>query len=211
MALKNLNYFSFLKYNCLDRRIKRKSGAYLLPFGRTVLCNKGAIELEDSLLLNSNQGTKNKTGRSSILRIDKDAKLRVNGRFNLFYGADITVFQGGELILNGGFFNSGVTVRCKSKITVGEGTAVSHGVLIQDYDGHELFLGGSAGEKTENCGPIHIGKHVLIFANATILKGVTIGEGAIVAAGAVVTGDVPAHTLVAGVPARVVKSNVDWN
>ena len=44
-----------------------------------------------------------------------------------------------------------------------------------------------------------------IGSNATILAGVTIGEGAIVGAGAVVTRDVPPHTIVAGVPARVVR------
>ena len=43
-----------------------------------------------------------------------------------------------------------------------------------------------------------------------ILKGVTIGEGAVVAAGAVVTKDVPAYTLVAGVPAKVIKENIQW-
>lgn len=41
--------------------------------------------------------------------------------------------------------------------------------------------------------------------SAIILKGVTVGEGAIVAAGSVVTKDVPPHTIVAGVPARVIK------
>ena len=45
----------------------------------------------------------------------------------------------------------------------------------------------------------------------TILKGVTIGEGAIVAAGSLVNKDVPPHCLVAGIPAKVVKSNVSWN
>lgn len=45
----------------------------------------------------------------------------------------------------------------------------------------------------------------MIGANATILSGVTIGDGAIIAAGAVVTKDVPQNTIVAGVPARVMR------
>ena len=53
--------------------------------------------------------------------------------------------------------------------------------------------------------PIHIGKHVWIGSNATVLPGVTIGDGAIVAAGAVVTKDVPKNTIVSGVPARVMR------
>ena len=50
-----------------------------------------------------------------------------------------------------------------------------------------------------------IGNNVWVGANCTILKGVSIGNGAIIAAGAVVTGDVPEYTIVAGVPARVIK------
>ncbi len=54
--------------------------------------------------------------------------------------------------------------------------------------------------------PITIGDCVWIGANATILTGVTIGKNAVIAAGAVVTHDVPANTLVGGVPARVIKT-----
>jgi acetyltransferase-like isoleucine patch superfamily enzyme len=49
-------------------------------------------------------------------------------------------------------------------------------------------------------------KNAWIGANATIMPCVTIGENAVVAAGAVVTKDVPANSIVAGVPARVVKA-----
>ena len=50
-----------------------------------------------------------------------------------------------------------------------------------------------------------IKKGASISVNATIMPGVTIGEGAIVGAGALVTKDVPAWTIVAGVPAKVIK------
>lgn len=53
--------------------------------------------------------------------------------------------------------------------------------------------------------PIILGKNVWVGSNATILQGVTIGDNAVVAAGAVVTKDVPADTIVGGVPARFIK------
>lgn len=54
-------------------------------------------------------------------------------------------------------------------------------------------------------GPVKIGDNVWIGDRATILSGVTIGEGAIIAANAVLTHDVPAYTVVGGVPAKVIK------
>jgi maltose O-acetyltransferase len=53
--------------------------------------------------------------------------------------------------------------------------------------------------------PVTIGAGVWVGARAMILPGVTIGDGAVIAAGAVVTKDVPANTVVAGVPATVVR------
>ena len=54
--------------------------------------------------------------------------------------------------------------------------------------------------------PIVIGKKVWIGAHATVLQGVTVGDNAVIASGAVVTRDVPSNTVVAGVPARIVKT-----
>lgn len=58
-------------------------------------------------------------------------------------------------------------------------------------------------------GRIHIKKNVWIGASATILQGVTIGENSIVASGAVVSRDVPANTIVGGIPAKIIKSITD--
>ena len=55
-------------------------------------------------------------------------------------------------------------------------------------------------------GHIHIRKNAWIGAVATILPGVTVGENAVVAAGAVVSKDVPANTIVGGIPAKIIKS-----
>lgn len=60
--------------------------------------------------------------------------------------------------------------------------------------------------KTLDLASIHIKENVWIGAAATILPGVTIGENSIVAAGAVVRTSVEPNTIVAGVPARVVKT-----
>lgn len=57
--------------------------------------------------------------------------------------------------------------------------------------------------------PIIIGRNVWVGENARICKGVTIGDGAVIAANAVVTKDVPANSIAAGNPARIVKTQID--
>jgi len=84
------------------------------------------------------------------------------------------------------------------------GVVVGETAVIEDYVSllHEVTLGGT-GKKTGDRHP-KVRRGVLIAAGAKILGNVEVGEGAKIAAGAVVLDDVPPHTTVAGVPAKVV-------
>lgn len=100
------------------------------------------------------------------------------------------------------FVNQGCTFMDKGGIRIGNGVMIAPKVSLIT-GGHPLPLA----ERREylSFAPIVIEDDVWIGAAAVITQGVTLGAGSVVAAGSVVTRDVPAGTLVAGVPAQVVK------
>jgi acetyltransferase-like isoleucine patch superfamily enzyme len=99
------------------------------------------------------------------------------------------------------FINMGCKFQDQGGITIDEGALIGHNVVLATIN-HDL---NPDRRQSMSHAPIHIGKNVWIGANAVVLPGVTIGQHSVVAAGAVVTQDVPAYTVVAGVPAKVVK------
>lgn len=99
------------------------------------------------------------------------------------------------------FVNSGCKFQDQGGITIGDDVLIGQNVVIATLN-HAMDP-DSRGDMAPK--PVHIGNKVWIGANATILPGVSIGEGAIVAAGAVVTKDVAPRTVVAGIPAKIIK------
>ena len=99
------------------------------------------------------------------------------------------------------FINAGCQFQDQGGITIGDDVLVGPQTIIAtlNHDPDPEKRGGMFAK------PVVIGDKVWLGARVTICPGVTIGEGAIVGAGAVVTKDVPSRTVVAGVPAKVIK------
>lgn len=95
-------------------------------------------------------------------------------------------------------------------IEVGRLCMFSNHILLRNTDSHKV-ISVEDDQVTNKSRDIRLGEHVWIGQNATILKGVSIGNNSIVALGTIVTKDVPANAIVAGVPSRVVKTGITWD
>lgn len=90
-------------------------------------------------------------------------------------------------------------------VTIGSHVNLAQGITItalnHKFEDKEKFID----EQGINTTPVTIGNDIWIGANAVVLPGVTIGDHSVIAAGAVVTKNIPSHSLVAGVPAKIIK------
>jgi acetyltransferase-like isoleucine patch superfamily enzyme len=122
--------------------------------------------------------------------IDRSATLQGGVRF----------FHVGRLrVGEGTLINRGVYLDNRAGLTIGRQVSIAHDSKIYTL-GHDVEdpQFGTKGR------PVAIGDYAVVFANALIMPGVTLGEGAVVLAGAVVTKSVPAFAIVGGNPAREV-------
>lgn len=101
------------------------------------------------------------------------------------------------------FINQNCTIYDLGGVDIGDDVLIGPNVSIITT-GHPLEP--SQRRDGVTAAPIVIERNVWIAAGATIIGGVTVGENSVVAAGAVVTKDVPPNSLVAGVPAKVIRS-----
>jgi acetyltransferase-like isoleucine patch superfamily enzyme len=129
-------------------------------------------------------------GRNTLLY--PDLHLETRGSAQIILGEGVVLSRGVHLV-------------AMEKITIGRGAMIGEYASIRDAN-HRREEGISIRETGYKTKPIVIGDEVWIGRGAIVLPGVNIGEHATIGANAVVTRDVPAGAVVAGVPAKIIQA-----
>lgn len=135
-------------------------------------------------------------GRSALLAAMPDRRLMLTTVRNRSGGGRITI---GDYCL----LSPGVRIESNQSVTIGDNCMLAANVYIGDSDWHGLYNRVTAFRCTS---PVVLGDNVWVGMGAVVTKGVTIGDNSVVGAGAIVTKDVAANMVVAGNPAKVVKT-----
>lgn len=201
-VLKNVCLLKTLYYNSKLLRIVKPK--FLIGRNSIILLNKTSkIIIEEKLSFGILFCNKQKT----LLNVGANATLDIK---NLIVGNGCRISVGENATFKVGknvFINENTRIMVSKKIEIGDNSILGWNVNILDNDRHNVFYDDIQQETTKE---IIIKNNVWVGFNSSILKGVTIGEGAIIASNSVVTKDVPPYTLMAGVPAKIIKKNVKW-
>lgn len=138
--------------------------------------------------------------------LNRFGELQVGKRLNIIgkpWGTQLTVVKGARLTIGDDvMINAGVGIAANVEINIGNNVMIGPRTSIFDSSYHRI---DSLDDGSQTAKRIIIQDNAWIGTGSLILPGVTIGRNAVIAAGSTVTIDVPDNTLVAGVPARVIR------
>jgi len=197
---------TFAKLNFASSQVQRSCRIPYLGGRNTIIQLDKNASIQFNGRLKTGIRQVKKSNLQTRILLEHDSKLIIDGDFSIYAGSFIRLLPHSTLILKGGFINENVQITVGDTVEIEEGATIGRDVVIRSYDGHTIDL-----PDYNISEPIKIGRHVWIGQGATILKGVTIGDGAIIAARALVTKDVPPQCIVGGVPAKVIRENVNWH
>ncbi|MBC8767869.1 acyltransferase [Arenibacter sp. BSSL-BM3] len=95
------------------------------------------------------------------------------------------------------------------KITIGEDCMFSSNIEFRTGDSHSI-LDNVTKKRINYAQNIKVGNHVWIGAHSIILKGIEIGDNSIIGTSSLVTKNIPSNVIAGGLPAKVLKNNIDW-
>jgi len=145
-------------------------------------------------------------GQGSLLISAGFAVMGQPSQINLTLGSGCAAYLGaGVTSVSSGWIIEGIA----TSLIIGDDFMASWGISARNYDSHALF-DIESGHIINTPQSLRIGPHCWVGQDARIIRGVQVGPGAVIGAGALVNADVPASTVVAGTPAKVVRSGVTW-
>lgn len=174
----------------LQKRLKRVGGNFFLGKDYTVV-NPQCISIGDGF------GAKERFRIEAICRYEGDE------------------FTPEIIIGNDVIFNTDIHIGCIDRIEIGDNCLFASRIYISDHDHGktnftELLL-PPVKRKLFSKGPVIIQNNVWVGEGVSILSGVTVGKNSIIASNAVVTKNVPANSIVGGIPAKTIKIIHDEN
>ena len=145
------------------------------------------------------------TGQQYI-HIGRFVKIYENARIECYGMFKEQVLNPKLVINNGVIINNNFTALIADECSIGENTIIAHNVsIINENHGTDLTIGAPFHEQDLVTKPIRIGKNCWIGCNAVLISGASLGDNCIVGAGSVVNKSFPSNTMIAGVPARIIK------
>ena len=141
-----------------------------------------------------------KLNRLVIPHLFKRCGREVNIRPGVYFGTGRHISIGDRSMIG-----EDAIVSSADEVVIGDDVMMGPQVMIYTAN-HGMAVGATMRQQPSVTSPVRIGNDVWIGARAILLPGIEIGDGAVVAAGAVVTRDVPPFAIVAGVPARVIRT-----
>lgn len=139
-----------------------------------------------------------------VIKLERQAHLEVGEEVRLESGVHrtrLSVRHKARLVIGNDVRLNGCIISANSEVIIKDRARIGPWAHVMDGDFHSVEDRNAAGKLR----PVIIEEGAWLTTRCMVLKGVTIGKGAVVAAGSVVTKDVDPYTVVAGVPAKVVK------
>jgi len=139
-----------------------------------------------------------------VIKLERQAHLELGEEVRLESGVHrtrLSVRHKARLVIGNDVRLNGCIISANSEVIIKDRARIGPWAHVMDGDFHSVEDRSAAGKLR----PVIIEEGAWLTTRCMVLKGVTIGRGAVVAAGSVVTKDVDPYTVVAGVPAKVVK------
>ena len=138
--------------------------------------------------------------------VARSGRLVIGDGVKIGAGTTLEVAPGGELLIGDrGFISGYCTIAAERHVSIGSESMLGEMVSIRDHDHAFADPDVAYLEQGEEVAPVRIGNNVWLAGKVTVVKGVTIGDNTVVGAHAVVTRDLPANCVAAGIPARVLR------